>query len=81
MRTMRCRQLLSPDKPVQQPETFVNCGRKHIKRSSDCNVWKTKEVMKIKVTQRLTYSEARNVYEPQTPELTFSKIVQSMPAI
>ena len=48
-------------------------------RSSDCDVWKKeKEVMKIKVTQRLTYPEARKEYEKQTPEFTFSKIVQSM---
>ena len=31
-----------------------------MKRSSDCDVWKKKkEVMKIKVTQRLTYPEAK----------------------
>ena len=36
--------------------------------------------MKIKVTQRLTYPEARKVYEQQKPEFSFSKIVQSMPA-
>ena len=36
--------------------------------------------MKIKVTQRLTYPEARKVYEQHKPEFTFSKIVQSMPA-
>ena len=35
--------------------------------------------MKIKVTQRLTYPEAPKEYEKQTPEFTFSKIVQSMP--
>ena len=40
---------------------------------------KEKEVMKIKVTQRLTYPEARKEYEKQTPEFTFSKIVQSIP--
>ena len=36
--------------------------------------------MKIKVTQRLTYPEARKIYEQHKPEFTFSKIVQSMPA-
>ena len=36
--------------------------------------------MKIKVTQRLTYPEARKVYEQQKPEFSFSKIVLSMPA-
>ena len=36
--------------------------------------------MKIKVTQRLTYPEARKVHEQHTPEFSFSKIVQSVPA-
>ena len=36
--------------------------------------------MKIKVTSRLTYPEVRKVYEQQKPEVSFSKIVQSMPA-
>ena len=49
-------------------------------RSSDCDVWKKeKEVMKIKVTQRLTYPEARKIYDQQKPEFIFSKVVSSMP--
>ena len=44
------------------------------------DVWKKeKEVMKIKVTQRLTYPEARKIYDQQKPEFTFSKVVSSMP--
>ena len=39
-----------------------------------------KEIAKIKVTQRLTYPEAKKVYKQHTPEFTFSKIVQSMRA-
>ena len=35
--------------------------------------------MKIKVTQRLTYPEARKVYDQHTPEFSFSKIVQTAP--
>ena len=34
--------------------------------------------MKIKVTKRVTYPEARKLYEQQTPEFSFSKVVQSM---
>ena len=33
--------------------------------------------MKIKVTQRLTYPEARKVYEQQKPEFSFSKIAST----
>ena len=58
----------------------MNCGGNHVSRSSDCDTTKNeKEVMKIKVTQRLTYPEARKVYDQQTPEFTFSKIVSPMP--
>ena len=65
----------------QKPAKCVNCQGNHLSRSSDCEVWKKeKEIMKIKVTQRLTYLEARKVYEQHKPEFTFSKIVQSMPA-
>ena len=57
-----------------------HCGGNHVSRSSDCDTWKKeKEIMKIKVTQRLTYPEARKVYDQQTPEFTFSKVVSSMP--
>ena len=54
----------------------VDCGENHMSRSSDCDVWKKeKEVMNIKVTQRLTYPEARKIYDQQKPEFTFSKVV------
>ena len=35
--------------------------------------------MKIKVTERLTYPEARKINDQQKPEFTFSKVVSSMP--
>ena len=64
----------------QNTAKCVNCGENHMSRSSDCDVWKKeKEVMKIKVTQRLTYPEARKIYDQQKPEFTFSKVVSSMP--
>ena len=65
----------------KNPAKCVNCGGNHLSRSSDCEVWKKeKEVMKIKVTQRLTYPEARKIYDQQKPEFSFSKVVQSMSA-
>ena len=45
----------------------------------DLVIVKSGKKKKIKVTQRLTYPEARNVYDQQTPEFTFSKIVTSTP--
>ena len=63
----------------KKPAKCVNCGENHMSRSSDCDVWKKeKEVMKIKVTQRLKYPEARKIYDQQKPGFTFSKVVSSM---
>ena len=59
----------------------VNCDGNHMSRSSDCEVWKKeKEIMKVKVTNRLTYPEARKLYEQHKPDFTFAKVVQSMAA-
>ena len=42
------------------PAKCVNCGKDHLSRSSECEVWKKeKEIMKLKVTKNLTYPEAR----------------------
>ena len=41
---------------------------------------KEKEIMKVKVTNRLTYPEARKLYEQHKPDFTFAKVVQSMAA-
>ena len=69
-----------PTSQCQNQAKCVNCGENHMSRSSDCDVWKKeKNVMKIKVTQRLTYPEARKVYEQHKPEFTFSKVVSAMP--
>ena len=56
------------------PAQCVNCGKDHLSRSSDCEVWKKeKEIMKLKVTKNLTYPEARKLYDQQQPEFTFTK--------
>ena len=63
------------------PAQCVNCGKDHLSRSSDCEVWKKeKEIMKLKVTKNLTYPEARKLYDQQQPEFTFTKVVQSLSA-
>ena len=61
----------------KNPVKCVNCEKDHLSRSNECEIWKKeKEVMKIKVTQILSYFEAKKVYE-QKPEVTFANIVQS----
>ena len=61
------------------PAKCVNCGKDHLSRSSECEVWKKeKEIMKLKVTKNLTYPEGRKLYDQQQPEFTFAKVVQSL---
>ena len=61
----------------KNPTKCVNCGKDHLSRSNTCEVWmKEKEIMKIKVTNNITYLEAKKIHEHK-PEFTFSKIVQS----
>ena len=61
----------------KNPTKCVNCGKDHPSRSNKCEIWiQEKEIMRIKVTNNITYLEARKIFEHK-PESTFSKIVQS----
>ena len=61
----------------KNPVKCVNCGKDHLSRSNECEIWKKeKEIMKIKVTQNLSFFEARKIFENK-PEVTFATIVQS----
>ena len=61
----------------KNPGKCVNCGLDHLSGSNECDVWKKeKEIMRIKVTNNITYIEARRMVE-QKPEDTYSKVVQS----
>ena len=56
----------------------VNCHKNHLSKSNQCEIWKKeKKIMKIKVTQKITYLEAKKIQENQ-PEITFAKVVQSL---
>ena len=56
----------------------VNCHKNHLSKSNQCEIWKKeKEIMKIKVTQKITYLEAKKIQENQS-EITFAKVVQSL---
>ena len=57
----------------------VNCGKEHVSRSNECEVWKKeKEIMKIKTTKNITYLEAKKLFNSQSTDLDFSKIVHSL---
>ena len=56
----------------------VNCHKNHLSKSNQCEIWKKeKDIMKIKVTQKITYLEAKKIQENQ-PEINFAKVVQSL---
>ena len=51
----------------------VNCNKNHLSKSNQCEIWKKeKEIMKIKVTLKITYLEAKKIQENQA-EITFAK--------
>ena len=62
----------------KNPTKCINCGKDHLPKSNTCEVWlKEKAIMKIKVTNNISYLEAKKLHENK-PETTFSKIVQSI---
>ena len=62
----------------KNPTKCINCGKGHSPKSNTCETWlKEKAIMKLKVTHNISYLEAKKMHENQ-PEITFSKIVQSI---
>ena len=62
----------------KNPTKCINCVKDHLPKSNTCEVWlKEKAIMKIKVTNNISYLEAEKLHENK-PETTFSKIVQSI---
>ena len=62
----------------KNPTKCINCGKGHSPKSNTCETWfKEKAIMKLKVTNNISYLEAKKMHENQ-PEITFSKIVQSI---
>ena len=67
-----------PTHACKNQPNCVNCHKNHLSKSNPCEIWKKeKEIMKIKVTQNITYLEAKQIQENQ-PEITFVKVVQSL---
>ena len=68
----------NPTHACKNEAKCVNCNKNHLSKSNQCEIWKKeKEIMKIKVTQKITYLEAKKIQENQ-PEITFAKVVQSL---
>ena len=66
-----------PTNACKNEAKCVNCHKNHQSKSNQCEIWKKeKEIMKIKVTQKITHLEAKKIQENQ-PEITFAKVVQS----
>ena len=49
-----------PTNACKNEAKCVNCHKNHQSKSNQCEIWKKeKEIMKIKVTQKITYLEAK----------------------
>ena len=57
----------------KNPMKCINCGKDHSPKSNSCEIW----LNELKVTNNISYLEAKKMHENQ-PEITFSKIVQSI---
>ena len=58
----------------KNPTKCINCGKDHLQKSNICEIWlKEKAIMKLKVTNNISYLEAKKLPENK-PETTFSKI-------
>ena len=67
-----------PTSQCKNPTKCINCGKDHSPKSNICEVWlKEKAIMKLKVTNNISYLEAKKLHENK-PETSFSKIVQSI---
>ena len=76
---LRCWRSRPPYLSLQEQAKCVNCGKEHVSRSNQCEIWKKeKEIMKIKTTKNITYLEAKTLFDSQSTDLDFSKIVHSL---
>ena len=59
----------------KNPTKCINCGKGHSPKSNTCEAWlKEKAIMQLKVTNNISYLEAKKMHENQ-PEITFSKLL------
>ena len=59
------------------PARCANCGEEHWANSRKCPKWITeKEILRVKVTQNLSFQDARNIVEKPVTETTYSQVVQ-----
>ncbi|XP_064475778.1 uncharacterized protein LOC135389675 [Ornithodoros turicata] len=67
-------------KECRGPDHCVNCAGGHPSYSRSCPKWKfEKEVMHIKITQKLSYPEARKKASPFLFQKSFSSVVKEKP--
>ncbi|XP_064462720.1 uncharacterized protein LOC135373450 [Ornithodoros turicata] len=76
----RCSKQDHDSKECRGPDHCVNCAGDHPSYSRSCPKWKfEKEVMHIKVTQKLSYPEARKKASPFLFQKSFSSVVKEKP--
>ncbi|XP_064475572.1 uncharacterized protein LOC135389455 [Ornithodoros turicata] len=73
----RCGQSGHETKECKGPDCCVNCSKDHPAYSRSCSKWKyEKEILHVKVTQNLSYPEARKKVSPIFFEKSFTAAVK-----
>ncbi|XP_064465416.1 uncharacterized protein LOC135376915 [Ornithodoros turicata] len=76
----RCSKQDHDSKQCEGPDHCVNCAGDHPSYSRSCPKWKfEKEVMHIKVTQKLSYPEARKRASPVSFQKSFATVLKEKP--
>lgn len=65
------------------PQRCVNCGsEEHAASSNKCPKWQAeKRICEIKVTQNISYRQAREVFAKQTPKISYATKLQTIPTV
>ncbi|XP_064456868.1 uncharacterized protein LOC135367496 [Ornithodoros turicata] len=76
----RCGQQGHDTKECRGPDCCVNCSSDHPSYSRSCAKWKLeKEILRIKVTENISYPEARKKVSPFFTQKSFSAVLQQKP--
>ncbi|XP_064475513.1 uncharacterized protein LOC135389389 [Ornithodoros turicata] len=78
----RCGQTTHETKECKETEQCVNCSGEHPAYSRSCAKWKMeKEILHIKVTQNISYPEAKKKVSPFLFQKSFAAIVKEKPTM
>ena len=73
----RCGSENCSEEVCKEEPKCVNCNNNHPSSSKQCSVWlKEKEIQKLKVEKRLSYPDARKLYNTQHPSISYAAVLK-----